>query len=187
MAFGLPFLAALIMTRLGWAAFYGVLLGLAVFLRFPNSLLIFGGILLVSLLVLVGVMWKNEEVRFHKTLPLVSCLVVFAFVPLGFPRTVSFELEKCLENRKLINQSALDLLEREPGTPVTVQALGLAEIPGCQGPGTSEYVVSTNKNEVQVTCLNFAHQIEGLGPAKSSYPREQSAETPPEKAAQPQP
>ena len=174
-AFGLPLLATLIMARFGWAAFYGVLLAAAMLFHFPNSMMIYGGILLFSLPVLVALMWRNEDVRFNKTLPMATCLVVLAMVPLGFPQTVPFQKQKCVDNRTAISKAAESALAEDPKTLLTMDSIvpkHLAEVPGCQGPGTSEYVVNATKDEIMVTCTNPAHQREGLGPARSTFPRQ---------------
>ena len=174
-AFGLPLLAALIMARVGWAVFYGVLLAAATLFHFPNSMTIYGGLLLFSLPVLVALMWRNDEVRFNKTLPMATCLVVLAMVPLGFPQTVAFEKQKCEGNRVAISKAAVLALSEDPKTLLTMETIvpkHLAEAPGCQGPGTSEYVVNATKDEVLITCTNAAHQREGLGSARSTFPRQ---------------
>ena len=174
-AFGLPLLAAIIMARMGWAVFYAVLLAAAMFIHFPNSLMIYGGLLLFSLPILVALMWKNDEVRFNKTLPMATCLVVLGLVPLGFPQSVSFQNQKCVDNREAISKAAGAALSEDPKTLLTMESLvpkHLAEAPGCQGPGTSEYVVNATKDDILVTCTNPAHQREGLGPARSTFPRQ---------------
>ena len=163
------------MARMGWAAFYAVLLAAAMLIHFPNSLMIYGGLLLFSLPILVALMWKNDDVRFNKTLPMATCLVVLGMVPLGFPQTVPFQNQKCVDNRAAISKAAGVALSEDPKTLLTMESLVpkyLAEAPGCQGPGTSEYVVNATKADILVTCTNPAHQREGLGPARSTFPRQ---------------
>ena len=144
-------------------------------IHFPNSLMIYGGLLLFSLPILVALMWKNDDVRFNKTLPMATCLVVLGMVPLGFPQAVPFQNQKCVDNRAAISKAAGVALSEDPKTLLTMEGLvpkHLAEAPGCQGPGTSEYVVNSTKDDILVTCTNPAHQTEGLGPARSTFPRQ---------------
>lgn len=180
-AFGLPLVAALVMTRMGWAAFYAVLAVIVAFVSFPNSFTLLGALLLLSLPVFMVTLWGKEDVRFHKSLPLATCLVVYLLVPLGFPRTVSFQVDRCVEKRDTINRAAQQYLAEQPNAVLEMSALvpeHLQQEPGCQGPETSEYILNATKDEILVTCANPAHQRESLGPARSSFPRE-SANPPP--------
>lgn len=173
-AFGLPLAASLIMKRFGWAAFYGVLAAATVFITFPGGLLAFGAALLLSLPALVFNLWNKDEVRWNRVLPLTTCVAVFAMVALGFPRVVSFEMDRCLANRAKLGEAGKAYLATHPGTLLEVEALVTEQeaIPGCQGPGTSHYILNATETEVLVTCDNLAHQREGLGPARSSYQRD---------------
>jgi hypothetical protein len=164
---------------MGWAAFYGILLAAAALFHFPNSMMIYGGLLIFSLPILVALMWKNDDVRFNKTLPMATCLVVLGMLPLGFPRTVPFQNQKCVDNRAAVSKAASAALNEESNTLLTMDSIvpkHLAEAPGCQGPGTSEYVVNATKDDILVTCTNPAHQREGLGPARSTFPRQAAEE-----------
>jgi hypothetical protein len=179
-AFCLPLVASLMMGRMAWAAFYGLLTVLLAFVSFPSCLMIFGALLLLSLPAFVATLWGKDDIRFNKTLPLATCVAVFVMVPLGFPRMVGLQMDKCIENRMKINEAAQLYLKEQPDGVLEVKALVpslLPEMLGCQGPGTSAYILNATDTEVLVTCDNPAHQRENLGPARSTYPR--TASTPP--------